>query len=259
VPLVCSGAIDESFAYKDNASTTWMIASNDHATDTTFLNIKGQLSRIGTTLAGKDFAIHANYTAAGLLDSLWATTNGSASFAGRRYLWNTTLGTLTDIRIDTPGRAAKNTDISWDNLLRPIKRVYAGGDQWDVKHVTTGARAGVDGNTGSLAELERRIEYINGKIRTHFKTETAEDEGHFYGYDGLGRLLRDTAATVESIDCTWDDDSGYECPDPTADEITRFVYDAVGHVDSGRVSVLNDTLVGAYSTGNRMDAFDGCN
>ena len=63
---------------------------------------------------------------------------------------------------------------------------------------------------------------------------------------------------IVAVDCTWDHDAGWVCPDPDEDEVVQYFLDAVGNVDSV-FSSAGDTMVGSYSTGNRMDSFDGCN
>jgi len=73
-------------------------ASNPYDTVTTYFSNHGLVDSTKTVFGGRTYTIRAQYTTAGWLDSVTAT--GSAgSFMGRRYLYNSGLGTLTDLRL----------------------------------------------------------------------------------------------------------------------------------------------------------------
>lgn len=232
-----------TFAYNTAPGANWVRASNPYDTLTTNFSNDGLVTSEQTVFGGRTYTISAQYAAAGWVDSVWAVGD-AGSFLVRRYVYNTDVGTLTDIRL-----GGKSASMTYDNKLRPTATSFTGGNITTRDFITTNPMARTEPDQGHLAEFGRRLEHDRGRIRSHFNTGGAAELGNFFGYDGLDRIKADTSAMVEKDLCTWNADDGWVCPPPTPQSVQVYSYDAAGNrLDQG----------GAYGIGNRITDFNGC-
>jgi YD repeat-containing protein len=233
------------FTYNTGAGANRVTASNPYDTVTTYVSNHGLVDSTKTVFGGRTYTIRAKYTSAGWLDSV--TAAGSAgSFLGRRYLYNSGPGTVSEIRL-----GGKSASLSYNNKLQPTSTTFTGGAvTWrDFIIAEPVARVEPDPDYPNLANFGRRLEHQQGRIRSHFRTGGSADLGNFFGYDKLDRIQADTFAMVEKDLCSWDADQGWVCPAPTVDSVHVYSYDGAGN---------RTDLSGTYNTGNRITAFDGC-
>ncbi|MFQ5704711.1 MAG: hypothetical protein ACE5HT_11890 [Gemmatimonadales bacterium] len=97
-------------------------ATSPMATDSIFLNVLGAPEKTWTQMGGKTYTRHYGYTTAGLLDSVW-TSVSHETFLGRKYIYNTSRGTLDQIRV-----GGKSTTQTFNSNLQPTATTFAGGD-----------------------------------------------------------------------------------------------------------------------------------
>ena len=115
----------------------------------------------------------------------------------------------------------------------------------------------------TLDVLTRRLEYDTvGRVRNQYTQPIPVEFGTIFGYDGLNRLVRDTMGMIESDQCTFDSNNGYECPQPSVDSVRSYAYDSGGNLTRDSLyRVYNGTYTlatGSYNAGNRITAFNGC-
>jgi RHS repeat-associated protein len=94
-------AVTDSFSYA--ASGRSMAAWNVNSRDSVFTDSSGWTDSVVTRLAtdpAKRFRMQYRKTAVGQLDSIDVASNTPIAFAGRKYVWNSTKGTLDEIRLN---------------------------------------------------------------------------------------------------------------------------------------------------------------
>ncbi|MGH8544311.1 MAG: RHS repeat domain-containing protein, partial [Gammaproteobacteria bacterium] len=240
------------------AAPSWIRTSNANATETVYLNsTTGLAERVELAVGGRTYDIYAQYltgaSGAGQVDSVWAVGPPGTSFMGRRYLWNTaTNGMLATLRL-----AGKNATMAYDSERRPTSTTFFAGDVTTRDFIISDPVARVESDQLALASLTRRLEYGIGKVSAQWEWDGPADFGRLFGYDKLGRLAKDTAATVTHDTCIWEAGFGWRCPNPTVDSVVTYTYDPAGNITSV-ASSTGYSETGTYGPGNRIQTFGGC-
>jgi RHS repeat-associated protein len=227
-----------------------VVGASPVATDTIFLNVRGQPDSAVTRMAGQRYGRIYKYTSGGLQDTLRII--GGASLTTRGYGWDTNRGLLTAIKLGTA-----QTSITRDAALQDSARAFP-GSAGSILRTFGSLRAPVKITSTAAPETsERWIGFdAAGRISEHLVYGGMN--GRFFVYDSLGRYrsAADSSATgtmppgcpdgiFGSLLCndglTW----SYVAGTATAD-----TFDVVGNRTSKG---------GTYTTGtNRITGFNGC-
>ena len=243
----------ESWSYTPDGRV--ITSTSPLATGTTYLSVLGRPDSVRTVMAGQTYWRRFRYTAAGLLDSV-EITGGGIAFRARRYLYNTVLGTLTEVHV---GGAI--TRIGTQADLLPDTVTYPAGDKvirrfTPLHGVTQISSAAPYGGT-----IARSLQ-VDSLSRVTEQLVGDGTSGKRYLYDGLSRVISDADVVASSPpppNCTGD-------PPPIIDEYGNncvntggTTWQVVGSVQFAYDSVDNRTdKGGSYLVGNRIASFDGC-
>jgi RHS repeat-associated protein len=233
---------NDSISYN---TTGWLITAwNATVRDSTYVTWRGQprLEKRYFPGLNKTYVIERFYDYEGVLDSTTAS-GPSVTFLTRKYDYDEDRGTLDGI---TFGSNATTFGYADDFALE--KLTYPGNRVVDVDRTSLNFLAATDATASYSTTTDRQAGYDDANRVTrllHLDGST----GHFYAYDDLGRLVRDTTVTVNSSQCTPVTDDGYQCTGFTYNGHQTFTYDSVGN---------RTDLSGAYGTGNRITSFAGC-
>jgi len=107
---------------------------------------------------------------------------------GRRFLYNTALGTLTDIRL-----SGLPVTITYDNKLGPEGSAHPQNVRVGRDFITTDYLASTENNQSQLVDLGRRLEYCLGRIPLDGRELAQGPEGGGQRQPGLP-LRRDGTA-----------------------------------------------------------------
>jgi RHS repeat-associated protein len=211
------------------------------------------------------FVERFRYLIGGQLDSVHIT-GGGITFLARKYGWNPQSGALDTIRLGGGG----STSISNNRDGQTIEIVGPGGDGWTTIPTAVHDPAQI-ATSASYAQTVNR--FVSFDVAQRIARQIVGDglTGRAFGYDGLGRLIADTAiAWVDTssggggnpctgnpppdVDengnvCTYGGGSegGYWSADPA--NTHAYSYDSVGN----RLDQSGD-----YGPGNRIRQFGGC-
>jgi RHS repeat-associated protein len=247
-PTSATGSVPRTWTYA-NHGRKFVATSSGVVSDTGYQSVFGAPDSVKRVLGGRAYVLRYSYAAAGQLDSLEVSGAGIA-FVGRKYLYDPANGGLKTIRLN-----GQPTNIGRDANLLPNLTTLAGGDAINYLYgslhlpLKTWSTAAYNGTT------ERSLG-LDAAGRVNLQLVYPETGGNRYGYDGLGRLVADTAGYYSEAPPPW-------CPDPNVgfggicnpqavwitSSVTSYTYDAVGNrTDRG----------GTYGSANRVTRFDGC-
>lgn len=221
-------------------------ASSSVATDSTFLNVRGQPDSVVTKLAIGTYRLRYAYSAAGrLLDVT------SPSLADHHFGYRPDRGTLDSIAF-----SGLTSTFTYDGDLRDTLTSFPSGQSITQVLTTIHDMAKIDASIGADSLVDRLVGTdALGRVNQHAApTGPNAYRGHRYAYDPQGRLDLDTTFAVDTASaCSTTQDWGTECPPGTAGfrmiTIDDFSYDAAGNRTDGS---------GSYGTGNRIQGFGGC-
>jgi len=210
---------------------------------------------VKTLLAGQTYWRRFCYTAAGLLDSV-EITGGGIAFRARRYLYNTVLGTLTEVHV---GGAI--TRIGTQADLLPDTVTYPAGDKVIRRFTPLHSMTQLSSAAPYGGTIARSLQ-VDSLSRVTEQLVGDGTSGKRYLYDGLSRVISDADVVASSPpppNCTGD-------PPPIIDEYGNncvntggTTWQVVGSVQFAYDSVDNRTdKGGSYLVGNRIASFDGC-
>src|SRR6266567_996939 len=239
---------------------TWTFSTNGRVitttspvdTETAYFNVFGQPDSVKTVMAGQAYWRRYRYATAGLLDSV-DIAGGGIAFTSRKYVYNTDLGTLTAIRL-----AGASTGMVTNADLQDTSVAFPGSDRVSRQYFPLHTTTQLSTSAAYNLTIARSVGFDSlGRISMQVVGNGAT--GDRYTYDGLGRLLSDSAVQnpAPPASCTGNppptiDAYGNSCVEAggwTATGGTQFAYDAAGNrTDNG----------GTYATGNRITAFGGC-
>ncbi len=240
----------ETWSYSVDGRTRTAASPVD--TVTGFLSVAGLADSARTVFAGQTYWRRYRYTVAGLLDSI-DVSGGGIAFKSRKYLYNTTLGALTEIHLGGAiTRVGPNKDVQ-DSVT-----TFPGGDQVTRLYYPLHGVTQISTSASYHGAVDRSISYDSlGRITQQVLGSGAD--GDQYTYDGLGRLASDSAIHNQAPSNTC---SGSPPPiiGPNGNSClsgggwatvsgTQFSYDPAGNrTDNG----------GSYVGGDRVTAFAGC-
>jgi RHS repeat-associated protein len=242
----------DAWTYSTNGRVIALNGATSADTETVYFNVFGQPDSVLTKMAGQTFWRRYRYTTGGLPDSM-DVTGGGIAFKSRKYVFNSALGTVTEIRLAgastgmVVNKDLQDTSVAFPSSDRISQQLYP---LHKMTQVSTGAAYNLT--------IARSVGFDSlGRIGVQVAGTGAS--GHRYTYDGLKRLLSDSMVNNSSPPSSCDGS-----PQPTIDAYgnscvnaggwsavsgAQFAYDEVGNrTDHG----------GTYSTGNRITAFDGC-
>jgi RHS repeat-associated protein len=219
-------------------------ATNAYVTDATYLNHRGQPDLVQTYFEELDKTYTLEYTydsLTGVLTKL-EPSGDAGTFMTRTYSFNAAKGTFNWIKLD-----GEETDFSYALDLALSQYGFPGGKDVEVGRTEGNQLAWTNADAGYGVYTDRSVEYDKGRIQ--LQAVPGLPAGHRYGYDGLGRLLRDT--TIEYTgSCGFDEETGYDCGSWSYDGHVTYDYDAANN---------REDLSADYVTGsNRLSSFDGC-
>ncbi len=227
------------YSVDDRVVTALSYSMTPTFTESTYFDVAGRADSVRTVLHGWAFWRRFRYTAAGLLDSVWATTPPGATLLSRRYAYNTSRGTLDSLRFGAPWtKLARNGELLTTSIDLPGPI-----NSWTVGYTSLHGLTQIASNG-----YWRAFGYDTvGRLSRDNMEPLDVSYGSFLTYDGLGRLITDS---VGSTSCIPDPVYSNICNEGVvADSVYSFGYDQVGNrTDHG----------GTYLTGNRISAFDGC-
>lgn len=242
------GTSTATFSYPQQGRL--LVGVSSVATDTLFMNVRGQPDSAVTRMAGRRYARHYRYTAAGLQDSLRVT--GDAALTTRGYGWDTNRGLLTAIKLGVAqttlakGAALQDTALIFPGSAGSIVRTI-GSLRAPVKIVGTAAP--------NLTERWLGFDAL-GRIQAHLTV--GGTQGRFVVYDSLGRFQQGADSSVSS------GSPPPGCPDGVYGSLichTQMTWQYVANtlaVDTFDLVGNRTSKGGTYGTGNRITAFNGC-
>jgi YD repeat-containing protein len=223
-------------------------------TETVYFNVFGQPDSVKTVFAGvsQTYWRRYRYTTAGLIDSVDASGGGIA-FESRKYVYNTSVGTLTAIHL-----AGRSSGLVANNDLQDTSMAFPAGDRVSRQYFPLHSATQLSTGAAYNLTIARSVWFDSlGRIAMQVVGNGAT--GQRYTYDRLERVLTDSSVNnpAPPASCTGNpaptiDAYGNSCVEAggwSATGGTQFAYDAVGNrTDNG----------GTYGTGNRITAFAGC-
>jgi RHS repeat-associated protein len=230
----------DSLSYSTDGKITVMWNSVER--DSVLRDSTGWVKSVITHVSGQRFQIDYKPNSIQQIDSV-LVSGGGITFAARHYGWNRGLGTLDTISVN----GAVTTVVRQKDLMLPKQTIWPSltrTEDWTAIHrpsQSTFNVASVD------SVLSRRYSYNSRFGMEDYITQQGSNwHTRQRTYDGLRRLgdFGDDIYTPSS--CALDAASGYVCPISTQ---TTLSFDAVGN--------RTDATDAAYTTGNRMTAFNG--
>jgi len=256
-PTSKSGVNTPSESWQYTGQERVLTATSPVSTETTYLNLNGLPDSAKTTFTGlaATFTRSYSYTPAGLRNTL-SITGGSLPFQARSYGYNTGLGVLSSLGVGTA-----TTSVTVNNDQLPTSIHWPAGDSVSYSWTATHRAMSIATNSPDASTVERRLSYDSvGRVGVQMPGPhaAATDTAYQYNYDGLSRLVVDTAerdSVVMPASCN-DSLSGSRCTNnihsywvPIPGQRWSYSYDSASN---------RRDLGGSYSPGDRMTAFNGC-
>lgn len=230
-----------------------VLTSNAPAdTETTYLNVRGQPDSVKTKVGTRTITRLYTYLAQGLLDSVTVSSTG-LTFMRRNYGYDSHTLALDSIAIN-----GNVTQIGINANLQPTTTTYSGGDQIQVAYTGQGKVGDIQTMAPYSSMVTKFLDYDpEGRLHTRINSDLVS--GTQFSYDGLGRLVADSAVWAGSPPPGCDStmivgDNGVNCLEGYQWQIGNpsemFSFDSVGNRRDNN---------GHYDTGNRITSFAGCN
>lgn len=229
----------DSLAYSSDGRIAVMW--NSVQRDSVLSDSTGWVKSVITHVSGQRFQVDYRPNSIQRIDSVLISGSG-ITFAARHYGWNTAIGTLDTISVNSAITTfARNKDLlprqtHWPSLTRT--------DDWTAIHSVSQSAFSVPG-VDSL--LSRRYSYNSRFGMQDYITEQGSNyRTQQRTYDGMRRLAGLGDDVYAPASCGSDPASGYLCPTSTQSTLT---FDAVGN--------RTDAVDATYMAGNRMTQFNG--
>ncbi|MBI4501464.1 MAG: hypothetical protein HY700_09915 [Gemmatimonadetes bacterium] len=222
----------ESWAYASNGRV--VTATSPVATVMSYLNARGQEDSVKNTFSFGDRWLRYGYNSAGML------TSAAGPASARSFAIGTLRGSLDTIYVG----GTLSTALGYNADLRATTTSFWGGDVVNRSFSTVHDAGQIWTSAAYQSDVWREMEYdVGDRLRLQ---KNIGNIGAKYGYDATARLNQTDSVTTSG--CYWSEDNGYTC-NTTVTSTRSFGYDSVGN---------RRDLGGAYTTGNRITAFNSC-